>query len=198
MQLQFASQAESFERQQREQRDEAEQARHDLIEELAAAKEQLRALSSHASDPTDIFTDQGAESWVYEANMMNQFSETYLWWSPLEVRWEYSWESMLRSRVWVYLTKKLPKEMTKSLTEGDIKGCYKNMINFNSDDADTQVVELTSKALKFAKGGKPMSTWLDEFYDIMDQLETLRAPLSMNSVRAVILDSLKGDQRYTE
>ena len=100
--------------------------------------------------------------------------------------------------IWVYLTKKLPKEMWKSLPEGDIRGCYKNMINFNSDDANSQVVELTSKALKFAKGSRPMTSWLDEYYDIMDQLETLRAPLSMNSVRAVILDSLKGDQRYTD
>ena len=72
------------------------------------------------------------------------------------------------------------------------------MINFNSDDADTQVVGLTSKALKFAKGGRPMSTWLDEYYDIMDQLDTLRAPLQVNSVRAVMLDSLKGDQRYRD
>jgi hypothetical protein len=125
--------------------------------------------------------------------MINQFSETYLWWNPLEARWEYSWESMLRSRTWVYLTKKLPKEMWKSLPEGDIRGCYKNMINFNSDDANSQVVELTSKALKFAKGSRPMTAWLDEYYDIIDQLDTLRAPLSVNSVRAVILDSLKGD-----
>ena len=72
--------------------------------------------------------------------MMNQFSETYLWWDPLGGRWEYPWESMLRSRVWVYLTNKHPKEMWKSLPVGDIIGCYKNMINFNSDDADTQVV----------------------------------------------------------
>ena len=72
------------------------------------------------------------------------------------------------------------------------------MINFNSDDANSQVVELTSKALKFAKGSRPMTAWLDEYYDIMDQLDTLRAPLSVNSVRAVILDSLKGDQRYTD
>ena len=105
---------------------------------------------------------------------------------------------MLRSRVWAYLVKKLPSELWKSLNEGDVRGLYIYMLNLNSANSNSQILELQGKVLKFAKKGKPMRVWLDEFYDLLDKLDKLRAPADVVTVRTVIVESLKGDTRYKD
>ena len=168
-----------------------------LREELSLAHNHTRAVAVAASK-SDLYISNGAESWIIESNILSNFAAPHLWWCVVENRWEYAWESMLRTRVWAYLIKKLPRELWKSLNEGDVRGLYIHMLNLNSADSNSQILELQDKVLKFAKNGRPMRVWLDEFYDVMDKLDTLRAPTNVATVRTVIVESLKGDSRYKD
>ena len=149
-------------------------------------------------DTADTLTSAGAEDWIVDASIEASFADTHLWWNVLERRWEDKWESMIRSRIYTYLTDTLPAEMYKGGADNDIKFIYKNVLNLNRESSDEQVVDLQKKVLHFSKGDKPMKNWLDEFDELIDECNLLRAPVSHDTVRTIILSSIKEDERYKD
>ena len=69
-----------------------------LREELSLAHNHTRAVAVAASK-SDLYISNCAESWIPESNILSNFAAPHLWWCVVENRWEYAWESMLRTRV---------------------------------------------------------------------------------------------------
>ena len=151
-----------------------------------------------ASTSDDSFTHLGAEDWIVDAKIEAAFTDTHLWWHVAAGRWEDEWETMLRARVYAYLKTKVPADMYKDGEENDIRFIYAHVVNLNMDGSDEQIVDMQKKVLTFNKNSRPMKIWLDEYSELIEELNQLRVPVEHTTVRTVILSSLKGDKRYKD
>ena len=158
--------------------------------------QQLQRVMLTKSQAGSIYTHTGAEEWIVEERLKTDFDETFRYWHVQSQRWENGAETILRSRVYGYLVKKLPDEMTRRVPENDVLSIYHNIVRVNNRSAEAQVVTITTRVTSSKKSGRPMTSWLNELYQDIESLEKLRRPMKMSMVRTIILASLSGDKRY--
>ena len=121
---------------------------------------------------------------------------THFWWHIHEQRPEDEWETRLRACVYHYVTTNLPTGMYEGGIVNDIRFLYATVVKFNRISDDEQIVNLHRQVYSFKKDGRPMKTWLDDLYALLDDCVLLRAPVPSATVRTIILDALRGDIRY--
>jgi uncharacterized protein YhaN len=100
--------------------------------------------------------------------------------------------------VWNDLRERLPSTFFKNVLENDIRSIYAQMLTLNQTNANAQVNELRAELTSCHKKGRTMREWLDQMYDLIHKLETLREPVQVGTLKAVIRSSLKDDQRYKD
>ena len=136
------------------------------------------------------------DDWLVAQRLHADFSERYRYWRKDLQRWETAEETMMRSRVFQYLLKKLPNEITARVAENDVLHIYRNIVTVNSKTINEQEIRLRQAVHASTKAGRPMMVWLDELYDQVEQLEKLNCPVTAATVRTAILRNLKADKRY--
>ena len=96
------------------------------------------------------------------------------------------------------LKKLLPKEFTFGVRENDVAAIYKKLITLATQQADFQRMEVKRKLALCEKRNRPLLIWLQELYDLFDQLDGLRVPATVQDLRSTIMYSLNKDKRYSE
>ena len=139
----------------------------------------------------------GAEAWIADAILEADLAETHFWWHTIKQRWENEHESLLRSRIFSYITSLVPIEMYDQLADGDVRGIYINIIEMGTKEAAEQIVSLEAEIARLSKSGRPMAAWLNALYEIFSQLAILGQPRTVNQIRVMIYTNLASDQRYS-
>ena len=131
-----------------------------------AQSEQQASLALVANN--QFYQGRGVEDWVVQERLNRDFRSPYGFWWVTEQRWENPQESMLRSRVYLVLKKKLPSELIRGTIENDVRTVWINVVRINTGMAADQVVVHMRSLLKMHKGSQPMLTWLNNIYHKVD------------------------------
>ena len=159
---------------------------------LAASQHTQQGTSAPASTPSD----DAEKLAIVQQRLIADFSETTYWWSAVHQRKENAHETMLRARIFLYLVRILPGELHRRVDENDVLAIYHNIVMVNCPTQSQQETDLRGRISNSRKGHRGMSEWLDELYDLVDQLEKIGCTVQEHTVRTVIIESLKADKRY--
>lgn len=146
----------------------------------------------------DLLSAEAAEDWVADEVIREALEEPWIWYNHDEQRIEDMHEKAFRARVWSYLTRVLPNELWQSIVENDILALLRRMVLLNRSNASRQVTALRADFNKLHKGSKPMLTWLDELYAILNKLATLKKPMEVDAVKTHILMSIGKVEAYSD
>ena len=165
---------------------------------LVQMQEKLHSQTTAVVQSGAFYGSQPPEEWLLGDALVRDFEVTGNWYNVREGRPESRRETHLRMRIVVYLRKVLPKEFLFGVRENDVAAIYAKLVNMNTAPAELQRMEVRKKLANCEKGGRPLLPWLNELYDLFDQLEGLRVPATVQDLRSTFLWSLKDDKRYNE
>ena len=176
--------------------------------QLAAMNAQLQMMQDHLaasqhkqpSGPASASTpsDDAEKLFIVQRRLIADFGDTSYWWSERLQRKENAHETMLRARIYSYLVKILPGELYRRVPENDVLGIYHNIVRVNCPTHSQQETDLRGRISRSNKGNRPMTQWLDELYDLIEQLEKIDCRVQTATVRTIILASLQADKRYKQ
>ena len=162
----------------------------------ADALEQALALANEKANTGGEHSKGGAEDWLVDEALHEDFNQPFLFWRTDFGRWEDAWENSIRLRVFRHMKQQLPQDFWKDVETGDVRELYTRVIKLNSEVAAAQVSEKTVSLLTCMKGDRYMKEWLDDIDKQVDALYQLRQPVQESSIRALFISSLKDDARY--
>jgi hypothetical protein len=100
------------------------------------------------------------------------------------------------------MIKQLPIELYKDLLEGDVAGAYDRICTVGKPSAIAQSMQLRNKLTKVAskqnKTNKSLLGWLQEVFDIMQDLHTLNDAVSVKEVRQYFYAAFEDDPKYAD
>ena len=163
-----------------------------MQDSLAASQHKQQGMPAPASAPSD----DAEKLAIVQQRLIADFSETSYWWSAVHQRKENAHETMLRARIFLYLVKILPGELHRRVDENDVLAIYHNIVMVNCPTQSQQETDLRGRISNSRKGQRGMAEWLDELYDLVDQLEKINCTVQEHTIRTVIIESLKADKRY--
>ena len=178
-----------------EQMNRLERMMQTMHDNMNRTKQEHQASLAQVHD-SSTYVNRGVEDWVVQERLERDFRSEYGFWWVSEQRWENPAETMLRSRVYLYLKRRLPSELHRGTIENDVRTVWINIVRINTSMAADQVVLHMRSLLKMHKGTKPMLTWLNDIYHKVEQLEALNKPVDHFLIRTLITESLEGDKRY--
>jgi len=105
-------------------------------------------------------------------------------------------------KVTFLVTKQLPMELYKDLLAGDVRGAYESVISIGKPAAIAQTMQLRAKLAKVAskqgKSGRPLLGWVQDVFQVMEDLHTLKDPVSEREVRQIFYAAFEDDPKYTD
>ena len=170
-----------------------------------AAQETREALERQAVVFREKMTHGGtyyghapAEEWIVEDSFQGAFTVTGVWYNVRDECAESQRQTHFRMKLFQCLKKLLPKEFTFGVRENDVAAIYKKLITLATQQADFQRMDVKRKLALCEKRNRPLLIWLQELYDLFDQLDGLRVPATVQDLRSTIMYSLNKDKRYSE
>ena len=136
-----------------------------------------------------------------DAKLLSDFPAVPVWQSPKgEV--EDEWRQGVRARFWAHLLTVLPPELHRELQDGDVRGVYESLLVIDKPPAIVQQMAFRAK-LSFVgspagKQNKALLPWLDELFQVKEDLHTLKDPVTEKEVRQYIYAALDVDPRYAD
>ena len=200
----------------------ARQQQESQYYQMAAMQEAMLGMQQQLQQHKLIMQQQGAlalsqndqhlsapiiqEKWVLDARKKIDFTPMARWKYPdnhhVAGRGENEWEQTIRARLWSHMIKQLPIELYKDLTEGDVAGAYDRICTVGKPSAIAQSMQLRNKLTKVAskqnKANKPLLGWLQEVFDVMQDLHTLNDAVSVKEVRQYLYAAFEDDPKYAD
>ncbi len=119
-----------------------------------------------------------------DAKLLSDFPAIPTWPSPKGLL-EDEWHQGIRARFWAHLLTVLPPELHRDLQDGDVRGVYENLLIVNKPSVTAQTAQTMVLWSKLAvvgsplgKEGKAQLPWLNELFQVMEDLHTLRDGIS--------------------
>lgn len=159
---------------------------------------ELQSQSTAIAQSGAYYGNQPPEEWLLGDALVRDFQVLGHWYNVQEQRPESRRETHLRMRIFIHLRKVLPHEFLFAVRENDVAAIYGKLVHLNTAPAELQRMDVRKKLAMCEKRGRPLLIWLDELYDLFDQLEGLRVPATVQDLRSTFLYSLKDDKRYSE
>jgi hypothetical protein len=179
----------------------ARQMQHDFSLKLQHAQTNFARQLSSVQVSKDLITPLGLEQWVVDAKLLSDFPTIPIWQNQKgEV--EDEWHQGIRARFWAHLLTVLPAELHRELQDGDVRGVYESLLVIDKPSAIVQQMALRAKLALVGspagKNGRGILPWLNDLFQVMEDLHTLKDPVTEKEVRHYIYAALETDPRYAD
>jgi hypothetical protein len=175
--------------------------RQDMSEsqrDAQATEDRLNEMLELSRKNNEARTATGCESWLALETLQRDIQDEHFWSDPnthvLETQVQSSW----RLAYWRMLKRVLPFELLSGVDDHDVRAVYLRIIAFNADASVVQIGALQDSLSAVTKGTKSMTLFLDDVLKIAEDLETLKAPASVDHLKQTIRKNLVKEPRYRD